>query len=265
MTDSAVLEPSARANGRLELGARLVRKLLRPVAIPLAVRSLRRASAAATGIDGALAVASEWSYLGLTISPWQVPSEIKGLLERVGAAAPRTVVEIGTSNGGSLFLFTHVAADDADLISVDLPRGPFGGGYARWRAPLYRSFARQRQHVELLRGDSHSSAMFDQLRGALGGREIDFLFIDGDHSYEGVKQDFETYSALVRTGGLIAFHDIVPQGADPRGREGAAENDEFSSGEVSAFWQELKAQSETTEFVEDWSQGCFGIGLVRKG
>jgi predicted O-methyltransferase YrrM len=253
-----------KPTGRFELDARLVRKVLRPVAVPLAIRSLRRASAAAMGVEGALALASQWSFLGLRIAPWQVASEIRGLLECVAAEPPRTVVEIGTSNGGSLFLFARIAAPDAHLISVDLPRGPFGGGYARWRAPLYRSFARDRQDVELLRGDSHSRSMFDQVRQALAGRAIDFLFIDGDHSYDGVKQDFETYSTLVRPGGLIAFHDIVPQGAAPRGREGAAENDEFHSGEVSAFWQELRAQRETTEFVEDWSQGCFGIGLVRK-
>jgi len=38
----------------------------------------------------------------------------------------------------------------------------------------------------------------------------DFLFIDGDHTYEGVEGDFEMYSPLVRRGGIIAFHDIVP-------------------------------------------------------
>jgi len=43
----------------------------------------------------------------------------------------------------------------------------------------------------------------------LNGEPLDFLFIDGDHTYEGVKRDFEMYSPLVRNGGIIAFHDIV--------------------------------------------------------
>ena len=34
--------------------------------------------------------------------------------------------------------------------------------------------------------------------------EIDFLFIDADHTYEGAKHDFETYGPLVRKGGIIA-------------------------------------------------------------
>jgi hypothetical protein len=37
--------------------------------------------------------------------------------------------------------------------------------------------------------------------------QIDFLFIDGDHSYEGVKTDFELYSKLLSDQGIIAIHD----------------------------------------------------------
>lgn len=37
---------------------------------------------------------------------------------------------------------------------------------------------------------------------------IDFLFIDGDHSYNGAKNDFVNYGKLVKPGGLIALHDI---------------------------------------------------------
>lgn len=37
--------------------------------------------------------------------------------------------------------------------------------------------------------------------------QIDYLHIDADHSYEGVKRDFELYSTLVREGGIISIHD----------------------------------------------------------
>ena len=40
-------------------------------------------------------------------------------------------------------------------------------------------------------------------------RKIDFLFIDGDHSYKGVTTDFRLYSPLVKDYGNIAFHDII--------------------------------------------------------
>lgn len=37
--------------------------------------------------------------------------------------------------------------------------------------------------------------------------KIDLLFIDGDHSYEGVKKDFDLYSKLLKPNGLILIHD----------------------------------------------------------
>jgi len=37
--------------------------------------------------------------------------------------------------------------------------------------------------------------------------KIDLLFIDGDHSYEGVKLDFELYSRIMSPNGIIILHD----------------------------------------------------------
>lgn len=39
------------------------------------------------------------------------------------------------------------------------------------------------------------------------GLHIDWLFIDGDHSYEGVKRDWDTYSSILNIGAIIVFHD----------------------------------------------------------
>ena len=120
------------------------------------------------------------------------------------------ILEIGTAGGGTLFWFTRVAKPDATIISVDLPGGRFGGGYPRWKIPLFRSFVRVGQEIHLIRADSHDPKTFETVKEILGDRKVDFLFIDGDHTYEGVKRDFEMYSPLVREGGIIAFHDIVP-------------------------------------------------------
>ena len=76
------------------------------------------------------------------------------------------------------------------------------------------------------------------------------MFIDGDHTYDGVKADFEMYSPLVRKGGLFALHDIClhPPVMDCH---------------VDKFWAELRQKySSTTEFVENPKQGGFGIGVV---
>lgn len=42
------------------------------------------------------------------------------------------------------------------------------------------------------------------------GLKPDFLFIDGDHSYDGVKKDILRYVPLVNVGGYICFHDFAP-------------------------------------------------------
>jgi predicted O-methyltransferase YrrM len=78
------------------------------------------------------------------------------------------------------------------------------------------------------------------------------LFIDGDHSYEGVRRDWELYSPLVRPGGLIALHDIV-------------EGPEWAVGEVPRFWREVRdTLDDVVELVESRDQGGYGIGVGRR-
>ena len=62
------------------------------------------------------------------------------------------------------------------------------------------------QRLDLIRDDSHDRRTFDQVKARLGGQMLDFVFIDGDHTYDGVRRDFELYEPLVRPGGIIAFH-----------------------------------------------------------
>lgn len=246
-------------------GARtaLPRAVARAFRIPLllvATALLRRRTRSIRSIEETVALAYEFSFCGISIRPWQEKSEILSLLRSIEASKPATLLEIGTSNGGSLFLFARAAAPDALLVSVDLPRGEFGGGYPRWRSILYRSFAKPSQRIRLLRADSHASQTKNSARAALEGRSVDFLFIDGDHTYEGVKQDFEMYGPLVRPGGLIAFHDIVP--ARPGGPRPLHEDD-LQGGAVPEFWAEIRNTHNVSEYVEDWGSGRFGIGAVR--
>jgi hypothetical protein len=127
----------------------------------------------------------------------------------------------------------------------------FGGGYPVWKVPLYKSFALSNQKSHLIRADSHGQLTLERVKSILNGKEIDFLFIDGDHTYEGVKKDFKMYSPLVKNGGVIAFHDIVP---GPKGNVGG----------VPEFWQEIKSEYKYLEIVKDGNQGGCGIGLVYK-
>ena len=169
--------------------------------------------------------------------------------EIINEMKPKVILEIGTANGGTLFLFSHVASEGATIASIDLPGGRFGGGYSKWREILYRSFALPTQTLRLLRADSHKRDTLEQVKAILGVREIDFLFIDGDHTYEGVKRDFEMYSPLVKKGGIVAFHDIVSHPPE-------------IGCEVSKLWEEMQLRYNHLELVKDQSQNWAGIGIV---
>jgi predicted O-methyltransferase YrrM len=181
----------------------------------------------------------------------QKPQELSELLWLVEEHAPRAVVEIGTYAGGTLYCLCRLAEPDATIASIDKPMGRFGGGYTDERAEeMQKLFPRDRQELHLIRADSQLPATLERLKGVLNGAHLDFLFIDGDHTYEGVKSDFEMYSPLVREGGMVAFHDILDHNPD-------------SGCEVATFWNEIKDDYRHVELaVAPYRWG--GIGVLWK-
>ena len=224
------------------------RNTLRPFLLPLALRALQNETAKLTTTESAVDLAFRFRHWGIRFTPSQVREEINAFLNLLARRPPATIFEIGIDKGGTFFLLSRLATPDAFLLSLDLPAGE-PGAYPRWRERLYRGFARERQRIELVRENSHDPRTLEKTKRLLGGRNLDLLFIDGDHSYSGVKKDFEMYSPLVAADGLIAFHDIVP-------------GPETSVGGVPQFWNELKQTHQFIEFVKDWKQGGWGIGVL---
>src|SRR6185437_6357961 len=113
---------------------------------------------------------------------------------------PSIALEIGTAHGGTLYVISRLSQTSATIISLDMPGGTFGGGYRWFRIPIYRLFPGRKQKLHLVRGDSHDPATQRLVQARMGeNRKLDLLFIDGDHTYEGVKADFEAYAPLVRS------------------------------------------------------------------
>ncbi len=185
------------------------------------------------------------------IRPRQNPVEIENLFNEICNLNPKRVLEIGTARGGTLYLWTQAATDDATLVSVDLPGGDFGGAYAGCRTELYRAFTKGKQQLHLFLEDSHDKSTLEKVAARFNNKPIDFAFIDGDHTYEGVKADFNDYGPLVRAGGIIAFHDILYREKQPSIR-------------VNMLWKELQEQYDCTEFIGPEGSGKkIGIGLLR--
>jgi predicted O-methyltransferase YrrM len=182
----------------------------------------------------------------------QKQAELTGLLDVLKEHKPRHVLEIGTARGGMFFALAHIAVPKANLVSVDLPAGEFGGGYGNRGRKRLESYALPSQQLNLFQADSHNPAVRTAVVESLDGQPLDFLMIDGDHTREGVEQDWQMYRPLVRPGGLIAFHDITSNATDPRCQ-------------VPEFWQELRGSHDSAEIIEtpttigsDWG----GIGVI---
>lgn len=76
-----------------------------------------------------------------------------------------------------------------------------------------------------------------------------YIYIDGDHSYQGVKLDYKLFYSKLERGGLMSFHDIVVTGKLSGGLYG-----------VNKFWQELKNDKKISFPFPDNS----GLGFIQK-
>jgi cephalosporin hydroxylase len=222
--------------------------LLDPLAWQLSKRELHRLTPRQDVLD---IVRATKEYVGrgyyASISTVQVESEIVELAKIVQSRQPRVIVEIGTYKGGTFYIWCRVSSQAKMCVSIDLPGGDYGGGYSKRRLKLYHEFLHDRNDVKLqfIRNNSHNPDTLKQLQTALAGRLINFLYIDGDHTYAGVKRDYEMYRLLVAPGGIIAFHDIVTK---------------TKNCGVYQFWHEIKADFTHQEVIAEKSNK--GIGII---
>lgn len=180
----------------------------------------------------------------------QNDTEFLFLLDALKALKPKRIMEIGSRDGGSLYCFAAALRPEY-VYSVDLPNGVWGNNKSANKLlnvtlPMIRKL-KGVKHVWSKFGDSHSKEIVQQVEQELNGELLDFLFIDGDHTYAGVKEDFINFSPFVKSAGIIAFHDLIPPTPNV-----------YNVG-VGEFWNELKEQYFTQEKIESW-----GIGYLHK-
>ena len=156
--------------------------------------------------------ANGWAMSSLEI--WEIAS-------RVQALDPHTrIMEIGIESGKSLRIWEAISGPDALVVGLDLGDNTAGQYFDK--------------RPQVIVGDSKDPTTLDRVKEVVP--VLDFLFIDGDHSYAGVSSDFQMYSPLVRSGGLVGFHDLnIP--------------------EIATYFNSLPFQKSA------WNDG-FGIGLV---
>lgn len=160
--------------------------------------------------------------------------DLSALLRIVQPMRLKNIVEIGTWKGYSAQVWDEAFHPDLFITidkDSDYPDNP----------TIYRS-----NYHYLWNSDSSSQDTWSKVTSLLGDTAIDFLFIDGDHSVEGVLKDWNHYSHLVRKGGAIALHDICIHRPPTE--------------EVDLLWNRLKTEWPYVELKA--SKNSTGLGIL---
>lgn len=222
----------------------LTRTLRKPFNRYFAVRRLRQFHEQPRSLEEIVQWAMEFGSSGYyRVKTSQMPSEILSLTRAVALLKPRIILEIGTARGGTLLIWSQLASKQ--VISCDIEDLSEKEAFLTSFPPPGSAC-----RVTLLCGDSHDPAFKDRVARQLAGDKADFLFIDGDHTKDGVTADYVGYREFVKPGGIIAFHDIV-------------ETQPYPTNQVYELWKDLRQEFPSEEFISDPLQVGFGIGTIR--
>jgi len=146
---------------------------------------------------------SAWIWLKAALGIGTVPTQLSAAERNClakHAAGKRELVEIGVQFGVTTAHFRSVMDPQGTVTGID-PHAPGRLGLSFERLTAQRLLGRvKRGQAKLLRKLSFDAAGdFD--------RSIDFLFIDGDHSWQGVERDWNDWSGKIAPGGIVALHD----------------------------------------------------------
>ena len=123
----------------------------------------------------------------LQYKPQQKLSELKPFLQEVIENNCKTVLEIGSADGGLTYIFSELFER---VVALDINH----------TANFFK------ENIIRFTTDSNNSNKLLQKIEELG--PYDLIFFDGNHTYEAVKVDFEIYAPLLSVRGIIALHDI---------------------------------------------------------
>jgi hypothetical protein len=163
----------------------------------------------------------------------------------VDALRPRTVVELGTQTGVSYSAFAQavqILGLDAATYAVDTWKGDHQAGF--YSEDVFEAWASFHDH--------HFSAFsrlvrstFDESLTKFPDGSVDLLHIDGLHTYEAVRHDFESWVPKLSNRAVVLMHDTNVREAD------------FG---VWRFWTEVASQYPSFSFLHGHGLGVVGVG-----
>ena len=162
----------------------------------------------------------------------------------ISVKKPNLIVELGTHAGCSYFGMCEAVKLNklqSNCFAVDTWQGDAHAGfYPDAIFNLVEDFNKKnyQEYSILLR------MTFDNALKKIEDNSIDLLHIDGFHTYQAVKHDFETWLPKVSSGGIILFHDTNVKERD------------FG---VYKLWEEIRSNYPSIEFKHS-----FGLGVMQK-
>ena len=150
----------------------------------------------------------------------QVREEFTMLAYFLSSFRPHNILEIGCK-GGTFYMFNKFSTGKKIGVDIDTQYLPT------------MHFYTQNEDFTFINANSQLPDTANYVKSLCP--QFDFIFIDGDHSYDGVRKDFELYKPLLSPRGYIGFHDIDPNHVF---RDGPG-------GQVYKFWQDLDYGSKT--------------------
>lgn len=174
-------------------------------------------------------------YFGWGLKFWQYPNQLSRLVQFLSKINVSSYAEIGCRWGGTFIIVSEVLKRSNKELKT----------YACDLLEMSEILSEYKNYTEFkyLQGNSQEPEFFSQFDST-----VDFIFIDGDHSYEGVKSDY--INALKLNPKYIMFHDISCPDMG-----------------VSVFWNEIRDKYTTHEFTEQYilptiQHPMLGIGII---
>jgi len=130
----------------------------------------------------------------------QTSSREREALQKYASGA-KTAVEIGVFEGVNTVIISQALDKNGKTYGIDpFFRGALGLSYHKMIARLHLKRNGVYGKTQLIEKFSYDAA--DDISGL-----VDFIFIDGDHSYEGIRKDWQLFPDKLRKGGIMALHD----------------------------------------------------------
>ena len=188
---------------------------------------------------------SYWMPRHLVASAWHEHSPFASWL--VDAIRPDSIVELGTHNGFSYFVFCEAVARlglSTRTFALDSWKGDDQAGFYEEDVFANVTSINADEYAEfstLLRG------YFDDSLGSIADGSVDLLHIDGRHGYDDIHHDFEAWLPKLSERGVVIFHDT------------AEHQDGFG---VWQFWAEVSGQYPSFEFMHNHGLGVLAVGRL---